>query len=186
MILLIDLDDTIWELLNPWIYYLNNRYNLNKSSYKIKNWDISVHFPEVKDKEKIYKPLTEKDFWKLIKPKKDAIYYINKLNDLVDIYFVTATNYKNIEYKINILQKYFPNISTEKLITCYNKNLIKGDLLVDDNINNIKDRQGKAILCTSVHNRNLDTSIYSHITRCNNWKDIYDYICKNYIKGLKY
>ena len=184
MILLIDLDDTVWELLNPWIKYLNKRYNLNASSYKISNWDISVHFPNYLDRELVYHPLIEKEFWDLITPKKDAVYYIEKLNRFCDIYFVTATNYKNLNYKVNILEKHFPFISITKLITCYNKDLIKGDLLVDDYINNIKDRNLDSILCTSVHNRNLNISKYSHITRCNNWKEIYDYICSNYFEGL--
>ena len=178
---LIDLDDTVWDLLSNWVWYLNKIHNLNVKVSDINDWDMQKFYPTL-TLEEITEPLTWMSLWHHLRPKEDAIKYIKKINDIADIYFVTATDYRNIEYKIYLLQKYFPFIPINKLIITQNKNMIKGDIIIDDYINNLKDRDNLGILMTAMHNRNVDISNYPNIVRKDNWKDIYDYILK--VRGI--
>lgn len=176
MIILIDCDETIWNLVEAWVHVLNNKYEKFIIWDQIDNWDMSFAYPDL-TKQQIYEPLCENELWGLVKPKFDAIKYIPKLyEEGHEIYFVTATDYRNIQYKVKMLEDYFPDIPIQNLITTYHKELIKGDILIDDYINNFKDRES-GILFTTSYNKDIDAEKYG-LYRCDNWEEIYKLINK--------
>lgn len=174
MVILIDCDDTIWNLLEAWVSVLNDRYDKNVIYSTVSNWDMSLAYPDL-TKQQIYEPLCEETLWQLVKPKFDAIKYIPKLyEEGHEIYFVTSTDYRNIQYKVKMIEDYFPDIPIQNLITTYHKELIKGDILIDDYINNFKDRD-KGIIFTTSYNKDIDEKNYG-LYRCDDWEAIYNYI----------
>lgn len=174
MRILIDCDDTIWNLLEAWVTILNERYDENVIWNHIDNWDVSLAYPNL-TKQQIYEPLCEEKLWTLVKPKFDAVKYVPKLyEEGHEIYFVTTTDYRNIEFKVKLLEDYFPDIPIQNLITTYHKNLIRGDILIDDYINNFKERSS-GILFTTTYNKEFNVEELG-LHRCDNWEEIYNYI----------
>ena len=174
--MLVDMDDTIEDLLVAWLDWLNKKYKLNVQVDDVNEWDMTKHFPTL-TKKQIYEPLTIEDFWLTVKPKEDAIEYLNKLNDEgFDIYIVTATDYRNIFWKFKyILIPYFPFIKDDHIITIHNKNLLIADVIVDDNPKNLMGNVNCKILFNANHNKS-----YKFNTRADNWEQCYSIIHNYY------
>ena len=137
MIILVDCDDTIWDLCSCWVNWLNNEYNLNVSPDDINCWDITKTFTML-EKEKIYQPLFIKEFWDSIKINPDAVKYLSKLHEENhEIFFVTSTDYNSLPYKVPIILDNFSFIDKKHIITTYRKDLIVGDVLIDDYYKNL-------------------------------------------------
>ena len=60
-IVLCDADDTIENLYETWVNYLNFQYGTNVAASDVVDWDISKFFPEL-TKEQIYAPIYDKSF----------------------------------------------------------------------------------------------------------------------------
>ena len=56
--ILVDMDDTIENLSEAWVSYLNSRYGTNVSVSDISSWDISQAFPTL-SKTEVYGALKE-------------------------------------------------------------------------------------------------------------------------------
>lgn len=176
--ILIDWDDTIANLCTAWISELNKRHNLNASEKDMCGWDLSNLYPEL-SKEEIIEPLTEENFWKTITIKQDALDIIPILiEEGYDIYICTATDYRNIQKKVdNLILKYFPCINIHNIICCYNKQMIRGDILIDDYIKNLVHGTYVGLLFSAPHNKVIDaTWPYTNIYRVNNWLECYNLI----------
>ncbi len=185
-IVYVDVDDTIEDLLLSWVNYLNSKYNLNVDINDCKGWDLTLLFPTLTDKQ-IVDALWDVELWKSIKPIDGAIQYLQKLvEDGFDVYLATATHisYYNDKYKY-VINKYFPFITEDHIITIHNKQLLKGLVLVDDYVENLKDADYYGILFESYYNKDVDLSKESKIMRAHNWKECYDLIhdIYNLVKG---
>jgi len=71
--------------------------------------------------------------------------------------------------KINWLTKYFPFLSWRQIVFCGTKDIVYGDIMIDDHFKNLDSFQGQTILFTQPHN--IDKPKGKH-TRVNNWKEI--------------
>lgn len=175
--ILIDMDDVMTDLLTPWVEYLNEKHNLSVYTQDITAWDMSQFFPSL-SKEEIYQPLDEEDFWKTVKPHEGAVYHINKLCEEYKVYIVTATSLNNIKYKVDhIIKPYFPFINPRNIIVSNNKQMISGDVLIDDNINNLLGGKYDKILFSRPHNYTYLSKDYP-IVIADGWEDCYKKIHK--------
>lgn len=178
-IILIDCDDVIIDLVSTWIDEFNKKYNTKYSIYDIREWDIAKCIT-THSKEQIFSILYDKDFIDKIKPIKNSFKYMYKLKKLgYDIKILTSTDYRLIGNKINKLLALFPYLSsTDFIITTY-KELVHGDIIIDDNINNLCDNICKRklkILFDRPHNQSINISNLDNIVRVSTWKDIYKLI----------
>ena len=155
--ILVDCDDTIVNTLEVWVDELNSTYNLNVKYEDIKEWDMSKSFPMLSWDE-IYRPLTIPSFWDKVKPKENAVEVLQRLSHNFEIYIVTATDYRIIKEKVErVIKKYFPCIDDQHIITSYNKKILKGDYIIDDNFDNL--RGGYSVhnfLFPAPHNKNIN------------------------------
>ena len=176
--ILIDVDDTIENLCDAWCKRLNKIHGTNVNWWDIEQWDLSVYFPKL-TRLQLFAPLLEDDFWKTVKPKDKAAYYMQKLiNDGYEIFLCTSTHYTNVKAKFEyVIKPYFPFIEWERVIVCDKKQMIKADYLVDDGIHNLVDGDYKKILFTAPHNKNCDVEKYG-FHRADNWEQVYDIITK--------
>ena len=174
--ILIDVDDTIEYLCKAWVEWLDNKYNTGVKYDDITEWNINKFFPKLK-KEQIYEPLHTDEFWKSVKPMKDAIKYVRKLmKDGFDVYLCTSTDYRNVKPKFEyIIMEHFPYISWDQVIVAYNKHMIKADILVDDGVHNIVGGDFYGILFTAPHNKSFDAE-NNGVVRANNWSEVYNII----------
>ena len=86
-IVLCDADDTIENLCETWVNYLNNQYGTKVLAENVVDWDVSKFFPEL-TKDQVYAPIYDKDFWKLILPIEGCYQVLNEINNRNSLYIV--------------------------------------------------------------------------------------------------
>lgn len=177
---LIDMDDTIENLCEAWVKWLNEKYKFMVFLDDITEWDMCKFFPDIPESE-VYAPLYDEEFWKTVRPKMDAIEYIDKMDsEGYNILICTHSNIKTIRQKVEyILNRYFPSIDDNHIIILKHKQMLTADVLVDDGVHNLIGGNYKKILFTASHNKAFDAES-NDMTRCNNWKEVYETITKLY------
>lgn len=175
---LIDIDDTISDLLSAWLKTLNEKYGTSVYRDDVTDWDMRTFYPSL-TREQIFEPLHHNGFWKTVKPKPDAMEYVEKLfNEGYNVFLCTSTDYRNIRAKYEyIVKRYFPYIEWNHVIIASNKQMIQADYLIDDGIHNLENGNFIKILMTAPHNRNYDAKA-NGMYRADNWKEVYDFIHK--------
>ncbi len=173
MTILVDIDDTIENLCECWCAFLNEKYGTAVLAEDIQDWDISKYFPNV-PKDELFAPLYEESFWTTVTPKLDAIKYLFALyEEGFDIYLCSASDYRSIKTKYEqIVIRYFPFIGWDKIIICSGKQMIKGDILIDDGVHNLAGGSYHKILFTAPHNKMIDAEKYN-MYRADDWEAVY-------------
>ncbi len=172
MRILVDMDDTIEQLLKAWLDAVNKKYGRSVAYDDIREWDISLPYPGL-TKEQVYGTALEPGFWKNVEPMPGAPEALKKLmDDGHEVLIVTATPYMSVPEKMeDLLFKWFPFLSWDQVIITFRKQLIKGDVLIDDGVHNLEGGDYKKILMTAPHNRNYDAEAHGMI-RVHNWDEI--------------
>lgn len=170
--ILVDMDDTIENLLDAWLKSLNNKYGTSYIKEDIKNWNIASYFPMATEND-VFAPLLSNDFWPTVTPKEDAQIVLRQLiEDGHSVYIVTASAYQTLSSKMeNLLFKHFPFLTWNNVIITKAKQMIKGDILIDDGPHNLIDGDYRGILMDMPHNRLFDEKRYG-ITRVKSWFEI--------------
>ena len=148
--ILVDMDDTIESLASAWVDYLNTRHGTTTKLTDITSWDISKAFPTLTN-EQVYAPLFEDDFWDWVKPIDGASEVLQKLiADGHKVLIVTTSNYHTLASKMErVLFKYFPFLTWNDVIITSHKQLVNGDVLIDDGIHNLEG--GHSLFKVPVH-----------------------------------
>ena len=131
----VDMDDTIEDLVTPWIEYLNKKHGLNVNPAEVDDWVIEKFFPTLTAHD-VFAPLWDPELWDNVKPKHNSPYWLKRLiDDGHKVYICTCTHYKVASFKMDkALFKYFPYLSNKDLIMMRDKQMIRCDYLVDDGI----------------------------------------------------
>ena len=171
--ILVDMDDTIENLLVHWIDWLNEAYGTSVDAEEIRSWNIQEAFPDL-TAEQVYEPLLQDEFWLRVTPKPDAQDYLQTLaDDGHEIYITTSSNYKTIPVKMeHVLFKFFPWLDWDHVIIASRKQMIRGDVMVDDGPHNLEGGRYCKILMDAPHNRDYvppsSTIFPSHIEEAKN------------------
>ena len=175
---LVDLDDTIEGLLQAWVDYLNTHHGTAVKKDDVTEWDVSKFFPQIPTTE-VYAPLYNDEFWKTVEPFEDAARYLQKWkDDGHTVLIVTTSDYRTLRSKMeNVLFRYFPMFTWNDVIITAHKQLVSGDVLVDDDIHNLIDGSYEKLLMDAPHNRRFDADA-NGMTRVMNWSDAYMKICE--------
>ena len=172
MILLVDMDDTIEQLLEAWVRGVNERYGCSVTYDEITSWDVSAAYPGL-TREQVYAIPAEPGFWGKVKPIPGAAESLMRLMDAGhDVFIVTATPPEQVQEKMHdLLFKYFPFLSWDQVIVTSKKQMIRGDVLIDDGVHNLEGGDYVKILMTAPHNRSYDAEGNGMI-RVHNWKQV--------------
>ena len=176
MTILIDMDDTIEFLLKAWVSGVNKKYGRNVSCEDVTSWDVSSAFPGLTH-EQVYAVPLEQGFWKTVEPIPGAAEAIQRFMDAGhEVFIVTATPYESVTEKMTeVLFRYFPFLTWKQLIITSRKQLIRGDVLIDDGVHNLEGGDYVKILMTAPHNRNYDAEANGMI-RVQTWAEIEEVI----------
>ena len=168
-VICVDMDDTIEDLITPWIEYLNKKHGLNVNPAEVDDWAIEKFFPTLSAHD-VFAPLWDPELWDNVKPKHNSPYWLKRLiDDGHKVYICTCTHYKVASFKMDkALFKYFPYLSNKDLI-------MMRDNLVDDGIHNIVGEY-KGLLMDTPHNRNFEG--HQNVIRVFDWEDVYNIITK--------
>lgn len=197
--ILVDMDDTIENLLVHWIDWLNETHGASVDAEEIRSWNIQEAFPSL-TAEQVYEPLLLDEFWLRVTPKPDAQDYLQTLaDDGHEIYITTSSNYKTIPVKMEqVLFKYFPWLDWDHVIIASRKQMIRGDVMVDDGPHNLEGGKYYKILMDAPHNRDyippdntlfpfhieeakngarfrplIDATKINNMIRARNWQEVY-------------
>lgn len=169
---LVDMDDTIEGLLDAWIDWLNAKYGCSVVRDDITCWDMRKAFPSV-DPDAVYAPLEEAEFWDTVRPIPGAADTLQKwIARGHEVYIVTATPYRDIRPKAeNCLFKLFPFLSWENVIVIGKKQLLRGDVLIDDGLHNLEGGAYEKILVTAPYNTPYPAK-ENGMLRVSTWEEI--------------
>ena len=172
MIILIDMDDTIEQLLRAWLDGVNKRYGRDVRYEDIVSWDVSAPYPGL-TREQVYAIPDEPGFWGTVEPIEGAAEAMRRFIDAGhEVYIVTATPYISVAEKMDdLLFRWFPFITWDHVIITSRKQLIRGDVLIDDGVHNLEGGDYAKILMTAPHNRGYDAEANGMI-RVDSWAEI--------------
>lgn len=169
-----DFDDTMTNLLDSWLSWLNNKYNLKVVKDSITDWNMEKSFPSL-TQDQICEPLRTPDFWDTVYPKENSIEIIKRIiEDGHQFYVITSTDYRVMPEKARrCLFKYFPFLNKSQLIITYNKPLLNVDILIDDALHNMIGGKYIKILMDMPYNKQSNNV---EDFRVSNWNEIYSII----------
>lgn len=180
--ILIDMDDTLEDLLPAWVSCLNREFGTEVDPNEIREWDMRKAFPTL-TVHQIYAPLRMADFWDTVYPKPGAREAVQRLmEDGHQVYVVTASGYEAIRDKMErVLFSYFPFIRWDHVIICSNKQMVRGDVMVDDGIHNLDGAECLKVLFDAPANRSFDAA-KAGMVRVSDWEGAYAVIT-DFAKG---
>lgn len=171
--ILVDMDDTLENLGEKWIEYLNDKYGTSVQYWDVRDWDMSKAFPTL-SRAQVYEPLFEEALWERLTPLPGSVENVKRLiDDGHRVVIVTSSSPSTINMKLSrVLFKYFPFFTYADVIVTPQKQFIRGDILVDDAPHNFYGGTYKGILMTANHNVGFKAEEHGLI-RAANWDDIY-------------
>ena len=170
--ILVDMDDTIEYLLKAWVEYLNERHGTTVRPDDITDWDLTTAFPAL-TRDQVFAPLVEDALWERVEPMEDAVEALQSIiADGHTVKIVTATAYQTVRSKMeSVLFKHFPFLTWKDVIIAHNKQMIKGDIMIDDAPHNLEDGDYVRVLMDAPHNRKYN-DISNGMYRVRGWKDV--------------
>lgn len=173
MKILIDLDNVLINTGEAWVERLNHVHHTTVKYDDIVDWDITKFFPSLTPEE-IYKPLRDPCLWRSVKPIDGAATTMKRLiADGYDLYIVTASSPDTIGIKYNLVIKdFYEFIDMNHIIVTSSKQMIKGDVLIDDAPFNLEGGEYAGILFDAPHNRGY-AELSNGFVRAKNWDDVY-------------
>ncbi len=137
--ILVDLDDVLNNQNEVWVDTLNRRYGRDVAFEDVTEWDMRLAFPGLRDNE-LYDPAHSGELVPYMIAPEDAVKYTEMWHKRGHkLRVVTSTSTKNAEAKVLWLCEHYAWFNRDKFIMCHNKNLIFGDILIDDALHNLKD-----------------------------------------------
>lgn len=172
MTILVDMDEVLDQLLQAWIPYLNEKYNTNVGPEEIVGWWVTDYYPGLTHNQ-VYGVLEDEALWETVEPVPGAFEALQKLiADGHDVFVVTNSDYRTVKVKMEkVLFKYFPFLSWDKVILATKKQMVRGDVLIDDGVHNLLGGDYQKILMDAPHNRAFNAEI-NGMYRVFNWDDI--------------
>lgn len=172
MTILVDMDDTIEQLLKAWLCRVNEKYGYSVTLDQITDWNVAAPYPDLTHRQ-VYDVLDERGFWKTVEPILGAAEALKHFMERGhDVYIVTASQLEHLQEKMNdVLFRYFPFLTWNQVIITGKKQLIRGDVLIDDGIHNLEGGAYRKILFTAPHNRSYDAPAHGMI-RADSWEDV--------------
>ena len=162
-ILLVDLDDTITDLVTDWIRIYNEIYGDNLKVENVTEWNIGK-FTLVG--EKMYDILKDPNLFKNVKIRTGATETLEWANEYFNIQIVSATSPYTYLDKANWVKEYLPFLA-DSFSAIIPKYLLKGDIMIDDKPDNLEYFDGVQIVFDRPWNR--DNNKY---LRVKDWETI--------------
>ena len=175
--ILIDFDDTMTNMLCEWIGCLNEWYGTDVKPEDVTEWCVEKFYPML-TKEQVHAPLKDPNFWDRVRPKLGAIHAIKWMMEQGhEVYIVTASGLSVLKEKMHkALFRYFPFLTWKNVIVAHNKQLIGGDILIDDAPHNLVGGSYEKILMSAPHNAWFDCDKHD-VYRVNDWTAVAFEVC---------
>lgn len=178
--ILFDADDVAENLLTCWLNALNIKYGTSCTEEDVTDWNVSLSFPSL-TRDQVYAVLQDDQLWKSLAPVPGAEQCLKQLHDEGhELYMVTATDYRTCKEKVSRILELFPWLDQEHIIVAHKKQMVCGDVLIDDNPQNLIGGPYFRVLFDKPHNRNFEERKHG-IYRANDWDQVYRLIHDNLV-----
>lgn len=167
----IDIDDICNNLMESVLTVYNNKHQTEYTINDCVNFDLFENFPEEIAKE-MYQLFSSPEVEKILNPIEGSRTGIKTLLDHgYKIYFATSTSPENYGWKCRWLLNHYPSIKADQIIGICHKGLLNVDVLIDDNVDNLKSGLYERVCLDRPWNRCIRDDVYD-IYRCNSWREI--------------
>ena len=152
-ILLIDQDDVLAEYILEVTHRFNDKFGSSYHPNDCIRWDLVSIFGEG-----ILDIMYSPEIFRELVPVKHAIETFKRLYDsnLFEMFIVTAAIPSAVPHKHEWIRQYMPFFPEKNVIICVEKQMIKGDFLLDDGLHNIEafaNGGGTSIIFDRPHNQ---------------------------------
>ena len=172
MIIYTDLDGILNDLVPKTLTFYNALTGKNIQMSDITTYHIDKCLPK-EDVDKVYELWGKKELWDSLEPLPDAQWGIDTLVKTGHrVIVATATYYEQFEWKLEWLKKYFPMINSTDVIRINDKSLLRGDVFIEDNLDNLTKTCCERICLDYPYNHDKDRDWIYEIYRVHNWKEI--------------
>ena len=172
MIILVDMDDVLEQLVKGWVEYVNEKFGTDARPEDVRSWDMSRAFPSL-SRDQVYSATKDDALWDRVLPMPgaaDGLKYLTEKGH--EIFIVTATEYQTLRAKMDrVLFRYFPFLDWDHVIISSRKQMIAGDILIDDGPHNLTGDRKYKLLFSAGHNAGFDESTVGAV-RVNSWKEV--------------
>lgn len=176
--IILDSDEVIVENIGKVLSLYNAEYGTDLKREQIENWDLSVFQKEGTD---ILKYFNMPGFFRDLPQLKDSKKYVQKLiEDGHNVVIATASPKNGILDKIEFYQEHFPFIPFENIIAISRKDLLRGDIMLDDAPHNLEKSQCKyPVIFDNLWNQNTEKMPFlKPLKRVSSWEEFYDFVCE--------
>lgn len=172
----LDFDNTLFATLEKVLEIYNRCHNSNLKLSQITEYDLHDNFQEdIADE--LIELFVEKSIYSSLLPYKGAIKAVKTLAEQgCEIYVVTSSDVRNMEWKEKLLQEHFPFIPKNNLIRIHNKMLLNVDVMIEDNLDNLKSTFADRICFDQPWNQDADADYVYSIYRIHHWGEIINVI----------
>ena len=172
----IDFDSTLFPTMEKVLDTYNKQHCASLNMSQITMYNLHDIF-ESDIADKLIELFVEKNTYDSLLPYKGAVKAVKNMAEQGhEIYVATNTDVRNMEWKEELLQKHFPFIPKNNLIRINNKALLNVDVLVEDNLDNLKSTFADRICFDQNWNRDADSDYVYSIYRIHNWGEIINII----------
>ncbi|MBE6158548.1 MAG: hypothetical protein E7159_01830 [Firmicutes bacterium] len=181
--ILIDVDEVICN--TTFLYYMNEFLGTDYKLDDFKTYYIDDVIPDEK-KEDFYNFYISHDIYEKAELIDGSLEGLEKLTHDYDVYLYSSCIMFNKEKesgklfmdKYNFIMNKLPFIKPENVIFTNTKNMIVGDIQIDDRLKNLMGPTDTKILFTAYHNKDITEEELKekNVIRANNWKELVDII----------
>ncbi len=136
MRIFLDMDETLVNLVDPWLAILNDKAGTDFTRDTTTCYSVEDSFRGKLSMREVFKPFDTPGFWSGLPPFPGAIEFVQRLldNDF-DIYIATIPALGSVCHyeKEKWVMKHLPFIGRERLVFCHHKFILQGQALFDDN-----------------------------------------------------
>ena len=156
-VVVFDYDDVLFDFLGAVVKDYNAKTGSELKPEDIKSWDLS----EAGDIHVFMDIIRDATLWERMEEKNKSMRVVQRLiNDgrWTVLICTACTTLDEYVTKVHIIEDMLPGFDTSKIISCTDKHLIRGDVLIDDKIENLDKCAPymNCILMDMPHNRNCD------------------------------
>lgn len=175
MIIAVDVDDTTVNMIDELLRIYNKDYNDNLKKSDVTDWDLS-QFVKPECGKHILDYFEDGHLYDNVKPIKGAYEGIATLRSCgARIVYVTSVFIGHAGRKFQLLKQYGFVNDQKDYVECSDKSLIKADIMIDDNYNNVKNFENFSIMYRQPWNEK-----YQHGSVANNWPEVLRMIARYY------
>lgn len=174
MRLFIDMDGVLVDLMAGWMPYLNEVTGKDIKVEDINVWGVedvwSIPFSKAR------KPLHGPSFWEDLSPYPGAVDFVETLDAMGHTVYIASSPFPSDNCawgKKMWLEDHMPFLPYNRLVLIHDKQLLRGDMLIDDKPENLVAFKGHRVLFNQPWNANLTTGILEQwFTRVSTYSDI--------------